>query len=217
MARTDEQFDRFIESTRQQLGRLIRKPQPLDMSHAALMVIDMQNNFVHPEGSVYLSSSRHIIKRIRRLQDLFHKRNRPVIFTRHQHAPDNSDTGVMDLWWSGSHIYRDTWASEIVDKLEVTGDDITVSKNRYSAFHGTNLREILRQHSVSQLVITGVMTNLCCETTAREAFMNDYLVYFCLDGTTTATEDMHVASIRNLAYGFAYVVTAGEILEQFAG
>lgn len=217
MARTDEQFERFIESTRQQLGRLIRKPQPLDMSQTALMVIDMQNHFVHPDGGVYLSASRHIIKRIRRLLDLFHEQNRPVIFTRHEHAPDNSDTGVMDLWWGGSHIYRDTWASEIVDKLKVESDDIIVSKNRYSAFHGTKLQQILEEHSVNQLVITGVMTNLCCETTAREAFMNDYLVYFCLDGTATATEDMHVASIQNLAYGFAYIVTAEDILQQFAG
>ncbi len=217
MARTDEQFERFIESTREQLCRLIRKPQPLDMTHAALMVIDMQNNFVHPDGSVYLSGSRHIIKRIRGLLNLFRNHKRPVIFTRHEHAPDNSDTGVMDLWWSGSHIYRDTWAAEIIDKLTVEESDIIVSKNRYSAFHGTELQEILKQHNVNQLVITGVMTNLCCETTAREAFMNDYLVYFCLDGTATATEDMHVASIQNLAYGFAYIVTAEEILQQFAG
>lgn len=215
MARTDEQFDRFIANTHEQLGRLIRPAPPLEIGSSALLVIDMQNHFVHPEGGIYLNSSRHIIKRIRRLLDLFRSQGRPVIFTRHEHEPDNSDTGVMDIWWGGSHIYKNTWGAEIIEKLPIAEGDLVVPKNRYSAFHGTGLLEILRERKVTQLLITGVMTNLCCETTARDAFVNDFIVYFCLDGTATATEEMHLASIRNLAYGFAYIVTAEEILKQF--
>lgn len=216
MARTEEQFERFVESTTSQLQRLIRPAPPLDLTHAALLVIDMQNGFVHPDGQMYLPGSRHIIKRIRRLLELFRARQRPVIFTRHEHEPDNSDTGAMDIWWSGSHIYKNTWPAEISEKLQPSDTDSIISKNRYSAFLNTNLDEVLAAADVRQVVISGVMTNLCCETTARDAFMRDYLVWFCIDGTATATEEMHLASLRNLAYGFSYLVTVDEILRQFA-
>lgn len=215
MGLTEEQFDHFIESVQKELARLIRKAPPLQMEKAALLVIDMQNQFVHPDGDLYLNGSRHIIKRIVRLTRLFREQKRPVIYTRHEHATDNSDLGMMDAWWSGAHIFKGTWNSEIIEKLTPEAGDIIVSKNRYSAFLGTNLQEILQQHEVSQLVITGVMTNLCCETTAREAFMRDYAVYFCLDGTTTISDEMARGTLQNLAYGFAYIVAAGEILDQF--
>ncbi|MFH2054613.1 MAG: isochorismatase family protein [bacterium] len=215
MARTEEQFDRFIERTQADLARLIRKAPPLDMSKAALLVIDMQNQFAHPDGEIYLNESRHLVKRIVRLCNLFREQQRPVIYTRHQHAADNSDLGMMDTWWSGSHIFAGSWNSEIIEKLTPQATDIMISKNRYSAFLGTNLEQMLKEHAVSELVITGVMTNLCCETTAREAFMRDYAVYFCLDGTTTISEEMARGTIQNLAYGFAYIVTAAQILAQF--
>jgi nicotinamidase-related amidase len=214
MARDEEQFDRFIETSQEQLARLIRKPPPLELDKAALLIIDMQNQFCDPKGDLYLNGSRHIIKRIRRLAMLFRENKRPVIYTRHQHEPDGSDLGVMDLWWSGSHIYRNAWNSEIIEKLAPEEGDLVIVKNRYSAFHGTDLDDILRQNDVGQLVITGVMTNLCCETTARDAFMLDYLVYFCIDGTTTISDDMALGTMRNLAYGFAYIVIAAAILNQ---
>ncbi len=215
MARTDEQYEQFIESALDQLRRSIRPTPPFDIKQAALLVIDMQNFFVHPDGNAYLSGSRHIRKRIRRLIDLFHSHDRPVIFTRHEHEPDNSDTGLMDLWWKGNHIYKNTWAAEITDKLPRRKDDMIISKNRYSAFYNTDLKEILKEQSVDHVLITGVMTNLCCETTARDAFMHDIKVFFCIDGTTTISEEMHLATIGNLAFGFAWIVTAADIVDQF--
>ena len=175
----------------------------------------MQNQFVRPDGDLYLTSSRHVIKRIVRLAKLFREQDRPVIYTRHEHEPDKSDLGMMATWWSGSHIFKDSWSAEVIEKLAPQPHDTVISKNRYSAFLGTNLDQLLKDQGVSRLVITGVMTNLCCETTAREAFMRDYAVYFCLDGTTTISEEMGRSSIQNLAYGFAYIVTAAQILEQF--
>lgn len=216
MAKTEEQFERFIERTQQDLARLIREAPPLQIEKAALLVIDMQNHFAHPDGDLYLNESRHIVKRIVRLANLFRDKKRPVIFTQHQHAADKSDLGMMDKWWSGKHIFEGTWGSEIVEKLTPQENDIVLPKNRYSAFLGTDLEQILSENDVAELVIVGVMTNLCCETTARAAFMRDYAVYFCLDGTTTISEEMARGTIQNLAYGFAYIVTAGQILTQFA-
>jgi nicotinamidase-related amidase len=215
MARTADQFERFIERTYEQLGRSLRAAPPLEVSRAALLVIDMQNQFVHPDGDLYLPGSRHIVKRIRRLVDMFHDRKRPVIYTRHEHAPDGSDLGMMDAWWSGAHIYQGSWNAEILDKLAPLEGDQIISKNRYNGFHGTNLDTLLKGQKVEQVVITGVMTNLCCESTARDAFMRDYAVYFCLDGTATISDELALCSIQNLAYGFAYIVKAGEIADSF--
>jgi isochorismate hydrolase len=67
---------------------------------------------------------------------------------------------------------------------------------------------------VEDLVVSGIMTNLCCESTARDAYYRDYWVFFPADGTGSVTEEMHLASLLNLAFGFAYVCSTGEVIEQ---
>ncbi|MGM0401833.1 MAG: isochorismatase family protein, partial [Chloroflexota bacterium] len=88
-----------------------------------------------------------------------------------------------------------------------------VDKHRYSAFYGTDLQTVLRCLEVEDVVIAGVMTNLCCESTARDAYYRDYRVFFPADATGTVTERMHLASLLNLAFGFAYVTLTSKILE----
>ena len=85
-------------------------------------------------------------------------------------------------------------------------------KHRYSAFYNTDLETVLRCLKVEDLVIAGVMTNMCCESTARDAYYRDYRVFFPADGTGTINEDMHLASLLNLAYGFALVTTSEAIV-----
>jgi isochorismate hydrolase len=97
------------------------------------------------------------------------------------------------------------------------GEDKVVQKNRYSAFYGTDLEEHLRKLGVTDLLIAGVMTNLCCETTARDAFVRDFRVFFLADGTATATQDFQRATLRNLAFGFAYLVTCDQIIRHLVG
>jgi ureidoacrylate peracid hydrolase len=89
-----------------------------------------------------------------------------------------------------------------------------VLKHRYSAFYNTDLETILRCQGVEHLVITGVMTNLCCESTARDAYFRDYRVSFLADATGSINEEMHVASLLNLCFGFAHVTLADQVIEQ---
>jgi len=89
-----------------------------------------------------------------------------------------------------------------------------VFKHRYSAFYNTDLETILRCLKVEDVVITGIMTNMCCESTARGAYYRDYRVFFPADGTGSVIEEMHVASLLNLAFGFASVTTCESLLEQ---
>ena len=181
-----------------------------DPEKSALLVIDCQNYFVaspEPDGAPILPA-------IRKLIDTFRSSDRPVIFTRHMHRTDLSDAGMLGEWW-GDLIIEDTPESELHPSLGVTPDDIVIRKNRYNAFHGSGLQDVLEMHDVRDLIITGVMTNLCCETTAREAFVRDYRVFFPADANGTASEEMHFASLMNIAYGFGVVLRSGDIQAVF--
>jgi isochorismate hydrolase len=107
--------------------------------------------------------------------------------------------------------------SGISPALRVERGDAVVRKTRYDAFTGTDLEGVLRRRGVRSVLITGVMTHLCCETTAREAFVRDFKVFFVVDGTATQTEDLHVASLKTLTDGFAIPVTTRGVLEWLEG
>ena len=182
----------------------------LNPSKSGLLIIDCQNYFVgtpEPDGSP-------ILPRINALGKAFRDSERPVIFTRHMHKADGSDLGMIGKWWD-ENIIEGTPESEIHASLNVEPGDIVIRKNRYSAFHGTDLDMLLAKLGVEDVVVSGVMTNLCCETTARVAFMNDFRVFFPADANSTSSEEMHIASLINIAYGFGTVMRSSEILDAF--
>jgi bifunctional isochorismate lyase/aryl carrier protein len=90
-------------------------------------------------------------------------------------------------------------------------------KSQYDAFYQTSLEEMLHAKGVTQVVICGVMTHLCCETTARSAFIRGFEVFFPVDGTATYNLAYHKASLLNLAHGFASLVLMKDILEAIRG
>ena len=89
----------------------------------------------------------------------------------------------------------------------------TIPKNTYSAFHGTDLENKLRDLNITDLIIGGVMTNLCCETSARDAFVRDFRVFFLADGTSTISEDFHLSTLKNLGYGFATLISRHRLVQ----
>lgn len=119
----------------------------------------------------------------------------------------------MSKWWKDL-IAPGFACSHIVEFFDTT-DHLIIEKNQYDAFFETSLDKVLRQGGVEQVVITGVMTHLCCETTARSAFMRGYEVFFPVDGTATYTEKHHSASLLNLAHGFALPLLVADILSRF--
>jgi isochorismate hydrolase len=182
---------------------------------SALLVIDMQKFFLSPDSHAFLPAARAMIPNVNGLIGAFREANRPVIFTRHAYM-ENEDPGIMGQWWADSIRDADP-VSEIEPALGLHPSDVVIRKTRYNAFFGTNLEDILKKRQTKQIVITGVMTHLCCETTAREAFTRDYEVYFVVDGTATADEKFHISSIRNLAHGFAIPASTEQILSRFKG
>ena len=98
--------------------------------------------------------------------------------------------------------------------------DITLNKPRFGAFHGTDLELILRSKGIDTAIIGGIATNVCCETTAREANVRDFKVFFLKDGTATfgmgdlSAEDIQNAVCTTLAFAFAQVLSVDEMIEK---
>ncbi|KAJ8433445.1 hypothetical protein Cgig2_017405 [Carnegiea gigantea] len=142
----------------------------------------------------------------------------PVILTRHRHKPGD-DGGVLGEWWFGDLIIDGTPESELIPEVvtaaAVKAEEV-VEKNTYSAFQNTHLEERLREMGVKEVIVTGVMTNLCCETTARDAFVRGFRVFFSTDATATSSTELHEATLKNMAYGFAYLVDCQRLVNAFS-
>jgi ureidoacrylate peracid hydrolase len=185
----------------------------LNTERSALLVVDMQRFFLDPDSPTYTSGGPAVLPSVKRLIDSFRDRSRPVIFTKHVHHPDFIDAGIMKWWWEGACI-EGSPESEIPDVIAPLANEKVVLKHRYSAFYNTDLETVLRCLNIEDLVIAGIMTNMCCESTARDAYFRDYRVFFPADATGTINEEMHVASLLNLAFGFAHIATTEELVSQ---
>ena len=188
----------------------------LNAEASALLVVDMQRFFLDAESPTFVCGGVAVLPRVKRLIDVFRRANRPVIFTRHVHHSGNLDSGIMGWWWEGKCI-EGSPESEIHPELAPLPDEKVVFKHRYSAFYNTDIETVLRCLKVEDIVVSGIMTNMCCESTARDAYYRDYRVFFPADGTGSINEEMHLASLLNLAFGFAYVTTSDTIATQITG
>jgi len=177
---------------------------------AALLVIDMQRFFLDPASPTYTCGGPAILPALKRLIGAFREAGRPVIYTRHVHHPDGLDAGIMKWWWPGMCL-EGSPESEVHPDIAPLPHEKVISKHRYSAFYNTDLETVLRCLRIEDLVVSGIMTNMCCESTARDAYYRDYKVFFLADATGSINEEMHVASLLNLSFGFAYVTTAGTV------
>ncbi len=185
----------------------------LKCNKAALLVIDMQQFFLDKNSPAFISNGLVILPLLKRLISAFRKASRPVIFTRHVHHPERLDAGIMEWWWEDM-CFEGTPESEVHHEITPRSNEKVVLKHRYSAFYNTDLETVLRCLKIEDLVISGVMTNMCCESTARDAYFRDYRVFFPADGTGTINEEMHLASLLNLAYGFAFITTVDKIIKR---
>jgi nicotinamidase-related amidase len=175
----------------------------------ALLVVDMQGYFLDPASHAYLPSAADIVPGLVSLSRAFGKSGLPVIFTRHLNTEE--DAGSLGLWWNDLIRVEDP-LSEIASSLD-TSVGIVLEKSQYDAFHGTDLEDTLRERGVQRVVVTGVATHLCCETTARAAFVRGFEVTFPVDGTATYDEHHHLATILNLAHGFASTTRVQDLID----
>ncbi|KAG4159657.1 hypothetical protein ERO13_D02G188400v2 [Gossypium hirsutum] len=186
----------------------IRKRDP-NPKTTALLVIDMQNYFA--------SMAKPILSNAITTINLCREASIPIFFTRHCHKSP-ADYGMLGEWWDNDLIFDGTVDSELIPEIgRLSKPDEVVEKNTYSAFENTRLHEMLMEKKVEEVIITGVMTNLCCETTARAAFVKGYRVFFSTDATAPSDSEMYEATLKNMAYGFAYLVDCKRLQQGLFG
>lgn len=200
----------------ERIDRYNQHKMRLNAAASALLVIDMQMFFLDPASPTFTCGGPAALPGVKRLIAAFRAAGRPVIFTRHVHHPNGSDLGIMGWWWEGKCL-EGSEESAIHPELAPLPGEKVVFKHRYSAFYNTDLETVLRCLKIEDLVISGIMTNLCCESTARDAYFRDYRVFVPADGTGTINEEMHLASLLNLAFGFAFVTTGDGLIAQVKG
>jgi len=193
----------------------------------ALLVVDMQNGFCHPEGSfgklgLDVSMTNAAIDGCRRMVDVAHDHGVPVIFTRYIYREDYADGGVLvqeilPALAEVKSLASGSWDADLVDELQPQGRDFVVDKNRYSAFYGTGLEPILTSLKIDTVVICGVTTNMCVETTARDASQRDYRVFVLRDATGELDAQRHELALSTLGFGFGWVVDSGEVVDAWSG
>lgn len=194
---------------------------PLIPSRTALIDVDMQNCLV--EGSPLAApGGPDLLGPVDRLTDACRRAGILVVHTRGWMRRDGSNLGVMGEFVPPFIVALYTEgepSAELHAGLVVDGADIVLDKPRYGAFPGTDLEEILRARGIDTVIVSGIATNICCETTAREAAQHDFRVFLLADGT--ATKEMggvpaavlQQATCASLSMVFAQIVTIDDVLE----
>lgn len=198
---------------------------PLVPARTALINTDMQKCFVEG-GPLASPTGVELVARVNRLAEACREAGILVVHTRVWMRRDGSNLGVMgeivppfisELYTAGA----DT--AELHDALVVDDRDVIMNKPRYGAFCGTDLDMVLRSRGVDTVIVSGIATNICCETTAREAAQQDFHVFFLSDGTATkemngvSAEDLQRATCASLGMVFAQIATVDEVIEKIRG
>ena len=178
---------------------------------AALLVIDVQRYFTDPASHAFVPAYPHIKRNIIKLIDSFKRKKLPVFCTIFAVTPGEKDP--IGDWW-GHTVEQGSSEAEL--DLAHDEHDLVLVKSSYDAFHETDLDEALQKRGVDTVVISGVLSNLCCETTARAAFNRGYNVFFVTDATAAYNEEMHLATLLNLSYGFATPLTTQDLCSTIA-
>lgn len=191
---------------------------PVVPERMALVNVDMQNCFVeapHYNGLVLLD-------RINRFAEVCRAMGILVIHTRGIVRADGTNAGVFgEIYPPAKEVFNSAARTAALHpRLLVDSRDIILDKPRYGAFHATDLEMILRSHGIDTVLITGIATNVCCETTAREAMVRDFRVFFLSDGTAAkpigglSADEMQRASLATLGGLFAQVVSLDEMTQK---
>lgn len=194
----------------------------LTTKNTALLVIDMQNGFCHADGSfgqleLPVELLAEAIPGSVRLVEAARAAGVPVIFTRYVYRTDYKDGGllvdeILPALADVNSLAEGTWDAAIVDELTPQPDDFIVDKNRYSAFYGTRLEPMLTSMSIDSLVMCGVTTNMCVETSARDAAQRDYKTWVVSDATGELDLDRKAHALGTLAFGFCWVTTTDDVI-----
>jgi nicotinamidase-related amidase len=174
----------------------------VDPNRTALIVVDMQNDFVKEGGSLVVPDAEATIPAIRRLLDLARESGMKVVFTQDTHAEGDPE---WEIW--PEHVREEGWGWRIVDELAPREGDLVIRKVRYDAFYGTHLDHFLRLWGVSSLVVCGTVANICVHYTAASAALRWYDVIVPKDATSALVPFDLESSLRQIDFLFNGTIT----------
>ena len=195
--------------------------------NTALLVIDMQHDFVAPGAPYECVSARDMIEPLNELIGACREAGMPIVFTAQMHPADGSDLGTVrhlhPLTAAGEALREGTQGVELYPELDVRPGDHVLRKRRYSAFFSTELDVLLRSLGIEVLIIGGVATNVCCDSTIRDAFFRNYKPIVLSDGNATiglpdagwgelSAEQVHAFTLSTVAVFFGEVATVADVV-----
>lgn len=198
----------------------------ISAARTAHVIVDLQNGFVEPGAPVEVPAARSVMPNVNRIIREVRRSGGLNIFLRFTHDPDETMPWTVlgalrpgpegDLVRKAFARHKDYW--QLSADLDVGADDLVLDKTRYSAFiPGTcELPTVLRERNLGTVVISGVLSNCCCESTARNGMQLNYKVIFVEDANAALTEAAHNGTLDNMAALFADVVSTKELVESLA-
>lgn len=169
----------------------------VDPKRTALIVVDMQNDFVDPKGALFVEEARRTLPRCQKLLEWARANGLVVVFTQDTHRPGDPEWAI----W-GEHAREGTWGWEIVPELAPREDELVVRKVRYDAFYGTALDHELRVRGIDTLVLCGTVANICVHYTAASAGLRWYHIVLPVDAISALTDFDKEASLRQAHWLF---------------
>ena len=213
--------DAIVQRVLERRGRL-HLFDSLDPRRTALLVIDMQNAFVALGAPVEVPAARGIVSQINAMAAELRRRGVPVIWVLHENLKDGKNwSGFFDVFVvpekraaAAQALAAGSEMQKAFPEMNTDPRDVYVEKNRYSALIAGSgpLQDELRRRGIDTLLIAGTKTNVCCESTARDAMMLDYKVVMLSDCTAALSDEEHLATLENVIQQFGDVLTAGEAL-----
>ena len=203
----------------------------IDPKKTALIVVDMQNDFVAPGAALETPAARAVVPKLTAVLRICRDSGIKVIYTAHVHRRDGSDMGLFDDMHppiaNRAALVDGTPGVEIYAELAPAPGEHIIKKHRYSGFFGTDLDIILREWGADTVIISGTTTENCCHATARDAMFRNYRVVFLSDATATydypdcgfgpmPNEQVHRATLVILAASTAHVMTVEEMKKRIA-
>lgn len=193
------------------------------VNNTALIVVDMQNAFCSPEGSFNrrgfsILNLKKVLETTKSLLSIAHKDGLLAIFTKMAYKQDYSDAGLLVKYIAPEIVQlegylENSWDSEIVETLRPQENDIIITKRRYDPFFNTNFEMILRENRITELLVVGLLTNVCVETCVRSAFDRDFKVTLVREGTSTYSKRLLNASLDTIEKHFGKVISYNELIE----
>lgn len=179
----------------------------VDPKATALIVVDMQNDFVKEGGALVVGDAEKTIQAIKRLLDLARRRSMAVFYTQDTHDPGDPE---FPIW--GQHVLRGSWGWQIIEELTPRPTDRVIQKLRYDGFFGTSLDHELRLRQVATVIVCGTVANICVLHTAGSAALRGYKVILPIDAISAITPFDFQATIRQTSFLYRGTITTSEAI-----